>query len=98
MMETASLMVFRSLAASSTSAPPRFSARRCSFVVPGIGTIHGLLASSQARANLRLSCFFLVGDAAECVHQRLVRFSVFRVEPGNDVPKIVLFELCIFLN
>ena len=27
-----------------------FSSRRCSFVVPGIGTIHGFWASTQARA------------------------------------------------
>lgn len=30
------------------SAAPRFSSSRCSFVVPGIGTIQGLCASSQA--------------------------------------------------
>src|ERR1700689_1896682 len=30
---------------------PRSSSRRCSLVVPGIGTIHGLLASSQASAS-----------------------------------------------
>jgi hypothetical protein len=35
---------------SSTAAAPRFSSRRFSFVVPGIGTIHGFWASSQARA------------------------------------------------
>ena len=27
-----------------------FSSKRCSFVVPGIGTIHGFWASSQASA------------------------------------------------
>lgn len=30
---------------------PRFSSRRCSFVVPGIGTIHRFFASNQASAT-----------------------------------------------
>ena len=37
-------------AVSSTSTAPRFSSRRSSFVVPGIGTIHGFCASSHASA------------------------------------------------
>ena len=40
----------RSSGVSSTAAAPMFSSRRCSFVVPGIGTIHGFWASSQASA------------------------------------------------
>jgi len=32
----------------STAAAPQFSRRRCGFVVPGIGTIHGFCASSHA--------------------------------------------------
>src|SRR5215207_7903759 len=40
----------RSSAVSSTAAAPRFSSKRSSFVVPGIGTIHGFWASSQANA------------------------------------------------
>jgi hypothetical protein len=39
--ETALLMSRRSLELSSTPAAPIFSSRRCSLVVPGIGTIHG---------------------------------------------------------
>ena len=35
---------------SSTSAAAMFSSRRCSFVVPGIGTIHGFCASTHASA------------------------------------------------
>jgi hypothetical protein len=35
---------------SSTFAAPRFSSRRSSFRVPGIGTIHGRFASIHARA------------------------------------------------
>ncbi len=56
------------------------------------------LSEQPGKSNLRLSCFFLVGDAAECVHQCLVRFSVFLVEPGNDIPKIVLFKLRFFVD
>jgi hypothetical protein len=41
----------RSSAVSATSAAARFSSSRGSFVVPGIGTIHGFWASSQARAT-----------------------------------------------
>ena len=43
---------------SSTAAAPRFSSRRCSFVVPGIGTIHGFCASSQASAICAGVAFF----------------------------------------
>ena len=39
--EAALSMSRRSLAVSSTATAPMFSSRRFSFVVPGIGTIHG---------------------------------------------------------
>src|SRR5260370_1050826 len=51
MFEEALSMSRRSSAVRSTFAAPRFSSRRCSLVVPGIGTIHGFLASSQASAS-----------------------------------------------
>jgi hypothetical protein len=40
----------RSSAVSSMDAAPMFSSSRCSLVVPGMGTIHGHCASSQASA------------------------------------------------
>ena len=40
-------MSLRSSGVSSTDAAPIFSSNRCSFVVPGIGTIHGFWASRQ---------------------------------------------------
>src|SRR5215210_329103 len=40
----------RSSGVSSTSAAAMFSSRRCSFVVPGIGTTHDFCARSQASA------------------------------------------------
>jgi hypothetical protein len=42
----------RSSGVSSTETAPMFSSRRCSFVVPGIGTIHGFWASSQTKLYL----------------------------------------------
>src|SRR6266566_1193924 len=48
--EAAASSCRRSSDVSSTAAAPMFSSRRCGLVVPGIGTIHGLCASSQARA------------------------------------------------
>jgi hypothetical protein len=48
----------RSFGVSSTSAAPMFSSRRCSFVVPGIGTIHGFCASSHASAICAGVAFF----------------------------------------
>jgi hypothetical protein len=50
MFEAALLISRRSSAVSSIATAPMFSSRRCSFVVPGIGTIHGFWASSQASA------------------------------------------------
>jgi hypothetical protein len=38
----------KSSGASWTEAAPQFSRNRCSFVVPGIGTIHGFCASNHA--------------------------------------------------
>jgi hypothetical protein len=51
MLEEALSMARRSSGVRSMFAAPRFSSRRCSLVVPGIGTIHGFLASSQASAS-----------------------------------------------
>src|SRR5260370_639753 len=48
--ETALSMLPISSGVRFTAAAPTFSSRRCSFVVPGIGTIHGFRASSQAIA------------------------------------------------
>ena len=56
--ETALSISRRSSGVSSTAAAPMFSSRRCSFVVPGIGTIHGFWASSQASAIWAGVAFF----------------------------------------
>src|ERR1035438_5839662 len=49
-LEAALSMSRRSSGVSSTATAPRFSSRRFSFVVPGMGTIHGFRASNQASA------------------------------------------------
>ena len=46
-------------------AAPMFSSRRCSLVVPGIGTIHGFCASSQASAICAGVAFLCRRDRAE---------------------------------
>src|ERR1035438_5747490 len=48
--EAAFSMSRRASGVSSTETAPMFSSKRCSFVVPGIGTIHGFWASGQASA------------------------------------------------
>lgn len=50
MLADATSIVRKSSFVSSTFAAPRFSSSRFTFVVPGIGTIHGLRASSHASA------------------------------------------------
>jgi len=41
------------------STAPKFSAKRCGFVVPGIGTIHGFCANTQAKAICAVVAYFL---------------------------------------
>jgi len=48
--EVTSLISFNSAEENSMAAAPRFSSRRSNFRVPGIGTIHGFWARSQASA------------------------------------------------
>jgi len=59
-LDTALSMLRKSSDVSPMSAAPRFSSRRCSLVVPGIGTIHGFCASSHASATCAGVAFFLV--------------------------------------
>ena len=49
-LETAPSIAVKSDMVSWTSTAPRFSSSRCNLVVPGIGTIQGFRASSQASA------------------------------------------------
>src|SRR3954465_764262 len=54
----------RSSDVSFISTAPRFSSRRCSFVVPGIGTIHGFCARSHASAICAGVARFLLATLA----------------------------------
>ena len=84
----------RSAAVSSMSAAPRFSSRRCSFVVPGIGTIQGFRASSQASAIWAgVACF---ARRDPCRANRPAPDSPCRasgVKRGNDVAEVGAAEL-----
>ncbi len=75
-----------------------FSSSRCSLVVPGIGTIHGFCASSQASAIWAGVAFFCSANLAKQIHQRLVRFPVLRRKARDDVAEIGLVELRIFAD
>ena len=55
---SSSIAALRSSGVSVTATAPRFSLRRCSFVVPGIGAIHGLRDSNHASAICAGVAFF----------------------------------------
>ena len=67
-----------------------FSFRRGSFVVPGIGTIHGFCASSQASAIWAGVAPLLAAISLDPLDQRLVRLARFRREARDDVAEIVV--------
>ena len=70
-----------------------FSSSRCSFVVPGIGTIQGFRASSQASAICAGVACFRAAICAEQIDQRLVRGPRLRREAGDRVPHVPGAEL-----
>ena len=76
-------------ASSSSSAAPRFSSRRCSLVVPGIGTIHGFCASSQASATCAGVAPFCRRDAGQEVDERLVCLARLGREARHDLAEVV---------
>ena len=88
----------RSAGESSTFTAPIFSSRRCSLVVPGIGTIHGFCASSQASAICAGVAFSGCSEFAEQVHHGLIGFAIFRREARDDIAEIVFVELRIFAD
>ena len=82
----------RSSGVSTTSAAPMFSSRRCRFVVPGIGTIHGCWASSQASATCAGVASFRSPIAAEQIDHGLVRLARLRREPRKQGSEIAALE------
>ena len=82
----------RSASVSSTAAAAMFSCKRCSFVVPGIGTIQGFWARSQASAIWAGVAFLRSSDASEQVDQRPVRLPGLRREAGDGVAEVGAVE------
>ena len=92
-LETAASIAPRSPGVSSTSAAPRFSSSRCSFVVPGIGTIHGFCASSHASAIWAgVALPACRGDGADQIDQSLIRLPGLRRKSWNDVAEVGTVE------
>ena len=75
-----------------------FSSRRCSFVVPGIGTIQGFCASSQASAIWAGVAFFRSAIVVEQIDQRLIRFPRLRRKAGNDVAEVGAVERRVLVD
>ena len=95
-LEAAVSISRRSSAVSSTAAAPMFSSRRCSFVVPGMGTIHGFWASSQASAIWAGVAFFRSRDLAEQIDQGLIRLQRLRREAREGAAEVGAVEGCVF--
>ena len=82
-LEAASSMPRRSFAVSSISAAPIFSSSRWSLVVPGIGTIHGFCARSQASAICAGVAPLRPPISVEQVDERLICLASLRREAGE---------------
>lgn len=65
----------RSSGVSSTETAPMFSSKRCNFVVPGIGTIHGFTSQQPGDRDLSGCRLLLFCDAAEQINQGLIRLE-----------------------
>src|SRR5258708_17492346 len=98
MFEEALSMSLRSSGVSSTSAAPRFSSRRCSLVVPGIGAIHGFFAKQPSERDLSRCCLLLFRESTEQINQRLVGFTILWVKARDGVAEIGAIELRLFVN
>src|SRR4051812_33547868 len=91
MMPASALSIARrSSGVNSIEAAPIFSSRRCSLVVPGMGTIQGFWASSQAIAIC--AAMLAGGNSPEAIHKHPVRFARLRREARHAVAKIIRIE------
>ena len=75
-----------------------FSSRRSSFVVPGIGTIHGFWARSHASAIWAGVACLRSAIVREQIDQRLVRLAGLRAEAGEDVPEVRAVERRVLVD
>ena len=70
-----------------------FSSSRCSFVVPGMGTIHGRCARIQAKCDLRGGGVFLLGEAGQELDEGAVCLPCLGVgEAGDGVAEVAALE------
>ena len=67
-------------------------------VVPGIGTIHGFWASSQARAICAGVAPFSCADPAQQIDERLVCLHGFRSEAWNRAADVGAVELGVLVD
>jgi len=97
-LETARSMSRRSSVVSSMPAAAMFSSSRCSFVVPGIGTIHAFWASSQASAIWAGVAFFRFAISPSRSTRAWFAFPRRRREAGNDVAEIGAVERRVLVD
>jgi hypothetical protein len=71
-----------------------FSSRRCTFVVPGIGTIHGFCASSHANRDLRRRRVLPFRDPGEQPDEGEVRLPCVGIgEARHGVAEVAALQL-----
>ena len=83
---------FRLLFLGAVMAAPRFSSSRATLVVPGIGTIDGLRARSQARAICAGVAFFCFATWPRRSTSAWFVFARLGREAGHDVAEVVPVE------
>src|SRR3984957_6041178 len=88
----------RSSGVSSMAAAPMFSSRRCSFVVPGMGTIHGFCANSHASAMWAGVAFFSFCNLAQQINHGLIRFPGLWSKAWDYIAEIGVVEFRFFVD
>ena len=88
----------RSAALSTKSAAPIFSSSRLTLVVPGIGTIQGFCASSQASAICAGVAPLLLAISPSTSTSALVGLAALRAETWNAVADIAARRTCVLAS
>ena len=79
---------------SSRAAPPKFSSRRETLVVPGMGTIHGFCARSHAGSDSCGNGLFLLGELCYKVYDGLIGSAILLGEAWDDGAGVGAVEPC----
>ena len=74
------------------AAAATFSCKRCSLVVPGMGTIQGFLGEEPGERDLGVRSALALSDGPQQVNQGPVRLAGLRREAGNGVTEIGAVE------